>query len=112
MAPEDAGVVGKLAKGLRLAGRGNEARQELRAALFRNSKAPRFRKLWAEYQLDALRRREAGRASRRGLEEGPVLLPFVRATPEGTPAEVHPTILRTDDGPGRGTRRPGQRNIQ
>jgi tetratricopeptide (TPR) repeat protein len=113
IAPEDAGVMGKLAKGLRLAGRGNEARQQLRAALFRNPKTPRFRKLWAEYQLDALRRREAVRASRRrDSAEGPVLLPFVRRTPEAPPSEVNPTILRPDDGPGRGARRPDHRNVQ
>jgi Tfp pilus assembly protein PilF len=113
LAPEDAGVVGKLAKGLRLAGRGNEARGELRAALFRNPKAPRFRKLWAEYQLDALRRREAVRAGRRtSPEEGPVLLPFVRVPSAAPPADVQPTVLRTDEGPGRNSRRPDQRNVQ
>jgi Tfp pilus assembly protein PilF len=110
-APDDPGVVGKLAKGLRLAGKGEEARKALRAALFRNPRAPRFRKLWTEFQLESLRRREATRTA--GAEDeggGPVLLPFVRVVPSAPAAEVSPTILRADEG--RGPRRSDQRNVQ
>ena len=50
VAPENANALAKLVKGLRLAGRGDEARSALQAALFRNPRNPRFRKLWNEYQ--------------------------------------------------------------
>jgi tetratricopeptide (TPR) repeat protein len=102
-APDDAEVVGKLAKGLRLAGRSDEARAALRAALFRNPRVPRFRKLWDEYQYQHLRReQEAGRMGRTGprLHDGePVLLPFLRVT-ASSPATTEagsPTILRHDE---------------
>src|SRR5262249_9452941 len=109
--PDDPGVVGKLAKGLRLAGQGEEARRELRAALFRNPRVPRFHQLWAEYQLDTRRRREAARAERAGGEgEGPVLLPFVRVEPSAPAADAQATILRADGG--RDPRRFDQRNVQ
>jgi tetratricopeptide (TPR) repeat protein len=109
-APDDAGVLGILAKGLRLAGKSEEARRALQAALFRNPKAPRFRKLWAEFQIASLRRREAQKVSRDADAQGPVLLPFVRQAEPKPAGEVHPLILRTDDG--RGPRRSDQRNVQ
>jgi tetratricopeptide (TPR) repeat protein len=110
-APDDAGVMGKLAKGLRLAGKGNEARSALRLALFRNPKTPRFRKLWAEFQIDSLRRRQGGRWGRAGRRQGgPVLLPFIRVESETPATEANPTILRAEDG--RAQRRPDQRNVQ
>jgi hypothetical protein len=109
--PDDPGIVGKLAKGLRLAGKTAEARKTLRAALFRNSRTPRFRKLWSEFQIESLRRREAARMGHRGnAEDAPVILPFVRVVPAAPAAEVNPTILRTDDGPR--PRRSDQRNVQ
>jgi tetratricopeptide (TPR) repeat protein len=110
-APDDPGVVGKLAKGLRIAGKGEEARKTLRAALFRNSKAPRFRKLWSEFQIESLRRREAARTGRAAAEDDePVLLPFVRVEPSTPAADVNPTILRADED--RGPRRSDHRNVQ
>jgi tetratricopeptide (TPR) repeat protein len=102
-APDDADVVGKLAKGLRLAGRSDEARAALRAALFRNPRAPRFRKLWSEYQYQHLRReQEAGRMGRKGPRannDEPVLLPFLRVTTDApaTTGAGSPTILRHDE---------------
>jgi tetratricopeptide (TPR) repeat protein len=113
-APDNPEVVGKLVKGLRLAGRGDEARSELRAALFRNPRVPHFRKLWAEFQLEGLRRTEARRigARRAAGDDDPVLLPFVRAA-DSTPAgEVSPTILRAEDAAARLMRRPDQRSVQ
>jgi len=102
-AADDAEVVGRLAKGLRLVGRSDEARAVLRAALFRNPRSPRFRKLWNEYQFQHLRReQEAERMNREGLrtsEDGPVLLPFVRVT-TGSPlveGKVSLRILRHDE---------------
>jgi tetratricopeptide (TPR) repeat protein len=108
-APDNADVLGKLAKGLRLAGKGEEARAALRAALFRNAKAPRFRRLWAEFQLEGLRRREARRPAG---ENEPVLLPFVGQPSRMPPGEVLPTILRDGVGGPRPARRPDQRNVQ
>ncbi len=84
-APDAPEVVGKLVKGLLLAGQVDDARQAIRSALFRNPRAPRIRKLWADFQLQMLRRdRETAEASR-DREEGPVLLPFLRLHRETGP---------------------------
>jgi tetratricopeptide (TPR) repeat protein len=109
-APDDAEVMGRLIKGLRLAGRTEEARAALRAALFRNPRAPRFRRLWAEFRVDGLRRRQAERSGRRSRQTGedPVVLPFVRAAAASRSGEVSPTILRT----GAAARHLDQRNVQ
>lgn len=103
-APDNADVVGKLVKGLRLAGRGDEARSALRAALFRNARSPRFRKLWSEFQFEQLRQeREAERRRQAGLEpedDQPVLLPFLRPVTEAPREDASPTILRRDNASG------------
>jgi Tfp pilus assembly protein PilF len=121
LAPDDAGVLAKLVKGLRLAGRGAEARAELRAALFRSPRNPRFRKLWNEYQFKQLRRRQEkarldGQTGRLH-GEGPTLLPFVR--PPDPPAAPEAPAVRAD-GPEtvpapnrvRLVPRPDQTNVQ
>jgi tetratricopeptide (TPR) repeat protein len=110
--PDDAEVMGKLVKGLRLAGRTDEARAALRAALFRNPRAPRFRRLWAEFQVDGLRRRQAEQSGRRSkqAEEEPVVLPFVRTGDAPRTGDVSPTILRPDTT--AAARRRGQRNVR
>lgn len=77
--PDDPVLLGQLAEALRLAGRPDEARGELRAALFRNPRDRRFRRLWADFQFQQLRRQEQGRRARRSAADGPVLLPFVPA---------------------------------
>jgi len=122
LAPENAGVLAKLAKGLRLAGRGAEARSELQAALFRNPRNPRFRKLWNEYQFKELRRRQEqerrGRSGTHAAADGPVLLPFVR--PAGRPAATDASAPGRDGGPEsvpgpqrpRPASRPDQTNVQ
>jgi tetratricopeptide (TPR) repeat protein len=77
--PDNADVVAKLAKGLRLAGRADEARSVLRAACFRNPRSPRFRRLWEEYQFQQTRQAQQGQRRRgRAAGDTPVLLPFVR----------------------------------
>ena len=85
-APDDAAIVAKLVKGLRQSGKGDEARRVLRAALFRNARVPRFRRLWREFQFQQLRQeQQRQRLDREGLadrEDEPVLLPFV-APPAG-----------------------------
>jgi tetratricopeptide (TPR) repeat protein len=116
-APGDADAVAKLAKGLRLAGRSDEAAAALRAALFRNPRAPRFRKLWNEYQFQQLRQRQdqerVRRAAARPGDDGPVILPFVRRdrphSPTGAP---HPDEPPTVTPPPRRPGRSGQRNVQ
>lgn len=76
--PDDPNVLSKLVEGLRLAGRGDECRTELRAALFRNPRDRRFRQLWADFQFRQLRQEQRERRRRnRGASDGPVLLPFV-----------------------------------
>ncbi len=76
--PDDPELAGKLAEGLRLACRPDEARAELRAALFRNPRDRRFRRLWADFQFHQLRREQREACARKaGLDDGPVLLPFV-----------------------------------
>jgi Tfp pilus assembly protein PilF len=118
-APEDAEAVGKLVKGLRLAGRGDEARTAIRAALFRNPRSPRFRKLWNDFQFQQLRQRRAAERLEREaagpLGEGPVLLPFRRPADAPPAGGASPTILCREAGPlppHRPRRRPGQRNVQ
>jgi len=89
LTPDDPAVWAKLVKGLRHAGKPDEARSEVRAALFQNPRDPRFRKLWQEYQYRELRRKQsAGRVEHLTdvEEEGPVLLPFIR--PERVPAST------------------------
>ena len=121
--PDHADAVAKLVKGLRLAGRSDEARAALRAARFRNPRSPRFRKLWADFQFQELRRqRDGGRpggAAGAGEDEGPVLLPFVRPAQDGPADGASATILRRDEaapppGPHRPplVRRPDHRHVQ
>ena len=117
-APEDVEAVRKLVKGLRLADRGDEARDAIRAGLFRNPRNPRFRKLWRDYQFKQLRREQQSRRQDRRPHAGePVLLPFRR--PERDAAAPFPDMLRLD-GPAtvapphttRTSRRPDQRHVQ
>jgi tetratricopeptide (TPR) repeat protein len=122
LAPENAGVLAKLVKGLRLAGRGDEARSELRAGLFRNPRNPRFRKLWNEYQFKQLRRRQeqerVGEQTVRLTQKGPTLLPFVR--PADSPRHIDAPAETRVDGPEtvpaphrlRIAPRPDQTNVQ
>ncbi len=121
LAPADAGALAKLVKGLRLAGRSEDARSEMRAGLFRNPRDPRFRKLWNEYQFKQLRRRqEQERLSRRSVRptsDGPTILPFVRSAEQ--PVTTDAVAIR-EDGPEtvptphrlRLVTRPDQTNVQ
>jgi len=99
-ASDDAMVIGKLAKGLRQAGKSDEARGVLRAALFRNPRSPRFRRLWQEFQFQQLRQEQARqRLDRDGLksqEDNPVLLPFLRVLTPKASVEALPEGARQD----------------
>jgi tetratricopeptide (TPR) repeat protein len=104
LAPEDPEVIGKLARGLCQAGQADEARKVLRAALFRNPRQQRFRRLWEEFQFQQLRQQQQlerlNRARLAGEDEEPVLLPFVR--PEGDDTDTEGGSRRTRrDGPAR-----------
>lgn len=121
LAPDEPEVIRKLAEGLCEASLADEARQALRAALFRNPRDGRFRSLWNDLQFQLLHQAQqaAGIAGRFGGEEGPALLPFRWPAPqmvtmgEGDntirhdPAEPLPLPHRP-----RRARRPDQKNAQ
>ncbi|MHB1422061.1 MAG: tetratricopeptide repeat protein [Gemmataceae bacterium] len=120
-APEDVEVLGKLVKGLRLAGRSEEARSVLQMAMFRNARSPRFRKLWNEFRFQQVRRRRDAerRQDAENDEDGetPVILPFIRVVSESSQTSDCPTILRREDVDAsvrshRSPRRGEQRNVQ
>ena len=100
-APANVDAVAKLAKGLRLAGRTEEAVAALRSALFRNPRVPRFRKLWNEFHFTQLRQKQEGDRVRRAAarrQEAPVILPFVRplaepSTPNDAPRSDEPATV-------------------
>jgi len=99
LAPTNPKVVRKLVEGLREEDRTEEARRVLQAALFRNSRDPRFRRLWNEFQFQQLhqeqqRRRQNALAA--AEDPGPVLLPFVRPAAETVPARSRRKIIRHD----------------
>jgi Tfp pilus assembly protein PilF len=82
--PDDPEIVGKLVEGLSEMGEVEEARQTLRAGLFRNSRDPHFQKLWSDFQFQQLweaQARERGEFIEQEIEsDEPVVLPFDRAT--------------------------------
>jgi Tfp pilus assembly protein PilF len=86
-APDSPEAIARLVKGLLQAGRPDEARSALRCALFRNSRSPRFRKLWADFQFQELRRLRETERLREAEGSGPVLLPFPRL-PEPAPVSA------------------------
>ena len=103
------------------AGLADEAREALRAALFRNPRDARFRKLWNEFQFQRLHeiQQAAGGAGRGGEGQGPVLLPFCRAASAAAADGMGEKIIR-HDGPAplplphrpRRVWRPDQTNAQ
>ena len=116
-APGDVEAVRKLVKGLRLAGRADEARGAIHAGLFRNPRDRRFRRLWLDYQFKQLRRRQTNRRDRKPTAGGPVLLAFRRpggAVPTALPDNVRfdgPATVAQPHAP-RVARRPDQRHVQ
>jgi Tfp pilus assembly protein PilF len=102
MAPADPEVAGKLVEALRQEDQVDEARAVLRAAMFRNSRDPRFHKLRSDFEFRQLRRRQRAvlrkdRSDRKD-EDQPVLLPFVRLEGEASEPKVRKTVRR--DRPG------------
>lgn len=94
--PSDAEILGKLVKGLRLAGRAEEARGEIRGAMFRNPRDRRIQQLWSSFQFRMLRREQRHRLNQGQPTPctGPILLPFVRSTSEETPVRPETTETR------------------
>jgi tetratricopeptide (TPR) repeat protein len=117
LAPDDPEAVGRLAEGLQDEGRQQEARRALQAALFRNPGDRRFRRLWDDFQFEALRRqqeRDRREARLGGAEDRPTLLPFVRLETGRPPHGVSRKIIRRDPpsppAPPHTTRRAGLSN--
>src|SRR5207245_3321779 len=80
LAPDDPGVVGKLAEGLARSGKLEEARLTLRAAFFRNSRNHAFRKLWNDFRFrEVCADQQAARQTREASpqQDEPGLLPFL-----------------------------------
>jgi tetratricopeptide (TPR) repeat protein len=99
LAPNEPAVIGKLARGLRLVERTEEALQVLRAARFRNPRDGRFRKLHDDFMFRWLRRRqrtECRAAALQTEEEAPTLLPYVSRAPELPTLSGDGTIVRLD----------------
>jgi tetratricopeptide (TPR) repeat protein len=98
IAPDDPQVVACLVEGLQDIGRAEEARLTLRAALFRNPRDGRFRKLWNDFHFHELREeQESIRQARWEISvegEKPVLLPFLRAV--SAPAQTSGKRVRRD----------------
>jgi Tfp pilus assembly protein PilF len=105
LAPDDPEAVGRLLDGLQQTEDHDEARRVAQAALFRNARDGRFRRLWQDFQFQQLHAEQQSARRDRVLAaygaDGPVLLPFVRpetrATAAPTPAPGRKIIRR--DGP-------------
>ncbi len=100
LAPDNAAIVGKAVEGLGQRGRYREARRVLHAALFRNPRAPRLRRLWDDLRFrEARAAQEADRRATAAVTAGddaPVLLPFVPPPDGTTPARPARRLLRLD----------------
>jgi tetratricopeptide (TPR) repeat protein len=97
LAPDDPETVGRLAEALQEIGRPEEARLTLRAALFRNPRDSRFRKLWSDFHFYEIREKQETQRQEQwdaDLETKPVLLPFLR--PVSTPAKTSGKRVRRD----------------
>jgi tetratricopeptide (TPR) repeat protein len=97
LAPDDPEAVARLVEGLQEVGRSEEARLTLRAALFRNPRDGRFRKLWSDFHFQQLRQEQESKRQARydaGTEEKPIVLPFLR--PVSVPTQSRGKRVRRD----------------
>jgi tetratricopeptide (TPR) repeat protein len=78
-APEDPVILGKLVKGLCLAGQIDEAERLVGLARFRAPRCGALAQLWLDLRLAGVRREQDSAAALARAEAEPVLLPFVRA---------------------------------
>jgi tetratricopeptide (TPR) repeat protein len=88
LAPDDPEAIGNLVEGLRREGLAAEARQVLRAALFRNPRNGRIRRIQQDFEFHQLRQQQEtarNHAARGGpADDGPVLLPFEHPAGDGS----------------------------
>ncbi len=101
LAPDEPEIIGKVVEGLCELELADEARQVLRAALFRNPRHSGFRKLWDDFQFQQLHEaQESERRARMTAVSGdaPVLLPFLRPI-SPLPATAARRIRRDPAGP-------------
>ena len=93
----DADIVGQVAQVLRREGHGEEATAKLRAALFQNHGAARFRRLWQQHQFEMLHAQQQKKPCGAEIGDRPVLLPFEGETqPNGKYMELGEKTLRFD----------------
>jgi tetratricopeptide (TPR) repeat protein len=84
LAPADAGVLGRLVRGLSRARAWNEARRVLIAARFLNPRDGRLQRLYTDFMYRRLRRAQQRRQQTSvPAAPRPVVLPFVRVVAEG-----------------------------
>jgi tetratricopeptide (TPR) repeat protein len=94
LAPDNPEVLGRVADGLRNAGRHDEARALLRAALFRHARDRRFRELWNRHQFEMLHAAQQEQRTRwTPSAQKPVILKFVRPRKS---AKIGEQIVRAD----------------
>ena len=85
-------VLKRLVEGLVLADRTNEARSLLQTARFRHPRDERFRKLWNDFQFQALHESQTNPPS----AADPVILPFVRLANLPLKPQLPGRIVRLD----------------
>lgn len=79
LAPDEPTILGRVAEALRQADKADEAKDLLRAALFRQPRDPRFRDLWNRHQFSALHAAQNRTNERYAtVKDEPVILPFPR----------------------------------
>lgn len=80
LSPDDIDTLECLVKGLLSAECPNEARAAVRAAMFRNPRDSRFRKVWNDLQFQMLSEAQAAAKAQTqaAQDDRPVLLPFIR----------------------------------
>jgi len=77
LAPDEPSILGRVAETLRQADRCDEAKDLLRAALFRHPRDRRFRELWNQHQFNLLHAdQNQGKERYATVAEEPVILPF------------------------------------
>lgn len=99
LAPDDPSVIRTVVEGLCEMGQDDEARHLLRAALFRNARDARFRRLWQDFQFRQARLRQADHHD--GDSESnrtATILPFLRVA--RTPgADRRAAMMSADESP-------------
>jgi tetratricopeptide (TPR) repeat protein len=98
LAPDDVDILNQVVKSLRCEGKVAEAKQILRAALFRHPRDKRFANLWSEHQFEVLHEAQADLKQRWKLAQknSPVLLPFVRPHQCENPPRADAKRIRLD----------------